>query len=78
MAGFLGLPAIGTVSILELAANKGSSRMSQASNLHIETLFLIEFVFVLWMYWQAMTCDLWPVMCVFYQHQTYLVWNKLI
>ena len=47
MAGFLGLPAIGTVSILELAANKGSSRMSQASNLHIGTLFLIEFVFVL-------------------------------
>ena len=47
MAEFLGLPAIGTVSIWELAANKGSSRMSQASNLHIGMLFLIEFVFVL-------------------------------
>ena len=31
------LPAIGAVSILELAANSGSSRMSHALNLHIAT-----------------------------------------
>ena len=35
------LPAIGTVSILELATNSGSSRMSQAHNLHIATQLLI-------------------------------------
>ena len=31
------LPAISAVSILELAANSGSSRMSQAPNLHSES-----------------------------------------
>ena len=31
------LPVIGAVSILELAANSGSSRMSWAPNLHIVT-----------------------------------------
>lgn len=66
MAGFSGLPAIGTVSILELAANNGSSWMSQASNLHIGTQFLIEIFFFLWMYRQAMTCDFWHVTCVFF------------
>ena len=39
--GYQILPAIGAVSILELAANSGSSRMSQAPNLHIETQLLV-------------------------------------
>ena len=34
------LPAIGAVSILELAANSGSSRMCQAPNLHLATPLL--------------------------------------
>ena len=34
------LPAIRAVSILELAANSGSSRMSQAPNLHLMTQLL--------------------------------------
>ena len=34
------LPAVGAVSILELAANSGSSRMSQAPNLHLVMQFL--------------------------------------
>ena len=36
------LPAIGAVSILELTANSGSSRMSRAPNLHIATKLFIE------------------------------------
>ena len=32
--GFQVLPAISAVSVLELVANSGSSRMSRASNLH--------------------------------------------
>ena len=41
--GYQVLPAIGTVSILELAATSGSSRMSPAPNLHIATqLFTIK------------------------------------
>ena len=36
------LPAIGAVSILELAANSGSSRMSQAPNFHRATKLFIE------------------------------------
>ena len=39
--GCQALSAISRVSILELAANSGSSRMSQASNLHLETQLLI-------------------------------------
>ena len=39
--GYQILPAIGAVSIMELAANSGSSRMSQAPNLHIETQLFI-------------------------------------
>ena len=35
------LPAIDAVSILELAANSGGSRMSQAPNLHLATQLLI-------------------------------------
>ena len=35
--GYQSLPVIDAVSILELAANSGSSTMSQASNLHTET-----------------------------------------
>ena len=35
------LPPVSTVSILELAANSGSSRMSQAPNLHRATKLLI-------------------------------------
>ena len=35
------LPAIGAISILKLAANSGSSRMSQAPSLHLVTQFLI-------------------------------------
>ena len=35
------LPAIGAVSILELAANSGRSRMSQASNLHLATQLVL-------------------------------------
>ena len=35
------LPAIGAVSILELAAKSGSSRMSQAPNLHRATKLFI-------------------------------------
>ena len=38
------LPAIGAVSILELAANSGSSRMSRAPNLHIATKLFIIFI----------------------------------
>ena len=34
------LPAIGAVSILELAANSGSSRMCQAPNLYLPTPLL--------------------------------------
>ena len=34
------LPAISAVSILELAANSGSSRISQAPNLHLATQLL--------------------------------------
>ena len=43
--GWLGcqvLPAIGAISILKLAANSESSRMSHATNLHIATQLLIE------------------------------------
>ena len=36
------LPAIDAVSILELAANSGSSRMSQALNLHRATKLFIS------------------------------------
>ena len=36
------LPAIGAVSILELAANSGTSRMSQAPNLHRATKLFIQ------------------------------------
>ena len=38
MAGLSGLPAIGAVSILELAANSGSSRMFLAPNLQRATM----------------------------------------
>ena len=38
MAGLSGLPAIGAVSILELAANSGSSRMFRAPNLQRATM----------------------------------------
>ena len=37
------MPAIGAVSILELAVNGGSSRMSQVTNLHIATQLFMHF-----------------------------------
>ena len=45
--GYQVLPAIGAVSILELAANSGSSRMSQAPKLHLATQLLILVITVL-------------------------------
>ena len=44
--GYQSLPAIDAVSILELAANSGSSTMSQASNLHIETQLFIYSILI--------------------------------
>ena len=41
MAGLSGLPAISAVSILELAANSGSSRMFRAPNLQRATILFI-------------------------------------
>ena len=41
MAGLSGLPAIGAVSILELAANSRSSRMFRAPNLQRATMLFI-------------------------------------
>ena len=43
MAGLSGFAAIGAVSILELAANSRSSRMSQAPNLHLAMQLLTTF-----------------------------------
>mgnify|MGYP000571488336 CR=1 FL=1 len=44
VAGGRDLPAIGEVSILELATHNGSSRMSQAPNLHLVMQFLTQFI----------------------------------
>ena len=44
--GFQVLPAVSAVSILELATNSGSSRMSQAPNLHrAMKLFMVHLTF---------------------------------
>ena len=54
------LPAIGQVSILEVAANSGSSRISQAPNLHLATQLLnvklIEVNNNLWLKAESISC----------------------
>ena len=42
--GYQVLPAISAVSILELAADRGSSRMSKAPNLHLAMRLLMAFL----------------------------------
>ena len=60
------LPAISAVSILELAANSGSSRMSRAPNLYTATklfIVIITLVYFDWLPLNVFQCDWWPCWC---------------